>query len=73
MRVVVYPSAPNLTSYDLFQPVLSGETSYKVRIFEGLQMSSYTLRLRRKLFQDLEAEAQQTPIMSPEVIRIAKG
>ena len=41
-----------------FLPVLSGSTSSNVKLFQGLLLLSYTLGRWPKIFQVLEAEAQ---------------
>ena len=39
--------------------------------FEGLPLSLYTFERWGNIFQVLEAEAHQTPMLSPEGIKIA--
>ena len=56
-----------------YQPSLIGATDSKVYNFEGLLPSSYSLEIRGKIFQVLEAEAQQTPMLSPEGIMRANN
>ena len=51
-------SSTHLTSSAFFQPVLSGSTASNVKRFEGLLLLSYTLGRLEKIFQVLEAEAQ---------------
>ena len=65
-------SALHLLFYDFFQPVLSGATASNVKSFEGIPMLVYTLRRCEKIFQFLEAEAQQTLMMLSEGIMISK-
>ena len=59
--------------YAFYQPSLSGATASKVKNFEGLPLPSYPLDIWGKIFQVLEAEAQQTPILLPKGIMRAKG
>ena len=56
--VVMDPSSPHLPSSILFQPVLSVSTSSNVKLFDVLLLLPYTLGRREKIFQVLEAEAQ---------------
>ena len=67
------PSAPRLPSYAFYQPVLSEETASKVNKFEGMPMPTYTLERWSKIFQIMDAEAQETPVLLPERIKIEKG
>ena len=41
--LVIYPPAPRLPPSELFQTLLSGSRSYKVKSLEGLLMSTYIL------------------------------
>ena len=59
--------------YAFYQPSLSGATASKVKNFEGIPLSSYILEIWGKIFQVLDAEDQQTPMLSPEGIKIEKG
>ena len=61
--------SPPYSVFRFFQPVLSGSTASKVKGFEVITMSTYTLGQREKIFQILEAEAQQKPMMLPEGIK----
>ena len=56
-----------------FQPVLSGKKADRVKGFQGLPMSAYFLVRWGKMFQVLEAESLETPMMSPDGIKRAKG
>ena len=56
-----------------YQPALIGATDSKVDKFEGIPLSSYLLDRLGKIFQVLEAEAQQTPMLSPEGIMRANN
>ena len=69
----MYTSSPHLWFFDFFQLVLSGATASNVKSFEGTPLLSYTLGKWEKIFQVLEEEAQQTPMMLSEGIRISKG
>ena len=71
--VVLSQPAPRLPSSALYQPVLSGANTSKVKNFEGLTLSTYTLERWGNIFQILEEEAQKTPMMSPDGITRAKG
>ena len=62
----------DLPSSVLFQAVLSGGTASNVKIFDGLPRSSYTMGQWEKICEVLEAEAQQTLMMSSEGIRTSK-
>ena len=66
-------SAPQLPLSAFYQPVLSGATTSNIKNSEVLTLSSYTLDIREKIFQVLEEESQQTPMMFPEGIKRAKG
>ena len=65
------PSAPRLPSYAFYQPVLSEETASKVNKFEGLPMPNYTLEISVNIFQMLETEAHQAPMLLLEGIKRA--
>ena len=67
---MMYPSPPRLPSSSFFYPVLSGATVSNVKRFEGLRLLSYTMGKWEEMFQVLEAEAQPTPMMLSEGIRI---
>ena len=56
-----------------FQPVLSENTAEKVQCFQGLPMSAYSLVRWGKIFQVLEAEALETPMLYLGVIKRSKG
>ena len=71
--VFLSPSDPLLPSSTFYQPVLSGETASNIKNLKGLSLSSYTLGIWGGILQVLEAESQHTPILSPEVIKRAKG
>ena len=62
----------DLPSSVLFQAVLSGATASNIKSFEGLPRSSYTMGQWEKICEVLEAEAQQTLMMSSEGIRTSK-
>ena len=70
---MMYTSSPHLWFFDFFQLVLSGATASNVKSSEGTLLLSYTLGQWEKIFQVLEEEAQQTPMMLSEGIRISKG
>ena len=63
-------------SPSIFLPLLSysksGATASNVKSFEGIPLLSCTLRRCEKIFQFLEAEAQQTLMMLYEGIMISK-
>ena len=71
--IVLEPSAPRLPPYTFYQPSLSGATTSKIKKIEGLTLSSYTLEIWGNIFLVLEEEAHQTPMLSPEGIKRAKG
>ena len=56
--VVMDPSAPRHTSSEFFHSVLSGSKAFKVKGFEVILMSTYTLGKRREIFHDLTVDAQ---------------
>ena len=64
---------PCILSSTFFQKALSGATASKVKNFEGLPIYTYILGIWGKIFQVLEAEAQQTTMISPEYIKRTKG
>ena len=55
------------------QPVLSGNTEDTVQRFKGLPMLVYSLVRRVNIFQVLEAEALETPMLSLYGIKRSKG
>ena len=71
--VVLATSDPRLPWSTFYQPAMRGATASKTKNFEGLPLSSYILEIWRKIFQVLEAEAQQNPMLLPEDIKRAKG
>ena len=71
--VFLAPSALRLPSYAFYHISLNGATASKVKNFERLPLSSYPLEIWGNIFQVLEAEAQQTPIILPEGIMREKG
>ena len=71
--VVMASSAPCLSSSAFFHTVSSGYKTSKVKGFKCLHMSTYTLGRWEKIFQFLESEAQQIPLLLPEDIKRAKG
>ena len=70
--VVMAEPAPRLLFPAFFQPVLSGKTVDKVQGYQGISMSAYSLVQQENIFQVLEAEALETPIMYPGGIKRAK-
>ena len=56
--VLLEPSDPRLTFPTFYQPVLSGANASKIKKFEGLPLSSYTLKRWVNIFQVLEADIQ---------------
>ena len=58
---------------NFFQLVLSGATESNVKSFKVIPLSSYIMGKCEKIFQVIEAEAQKTPMMLSEGIRILKG
>ena len=71
--VVLVTSTPQPPLSTFYQPVLSRSTASKIKTFEGMPLYSYTLEIWGKIFQVLDAEAQNTPIMLPGGINISKG
>ena len=71
--VVLSPLALQQPSSAFYQLALSRSTASRINNFEGLPLPSYTLEIRGKIFQVVEAEAQQTSMLFPEGIRRAKG
>ena len=71
--VVLVPLSLQLPSSVFYQLYLSGATAYKVKNFEGIPLSYYTLEICGNIFLVLEVEAQHTPMLSSEGIKIAKG
>ena len=60
--------SPHLPSSAFFQPVLSGDKNSNVESFDCILLFSYTLGQWEKIFQLLEAEAQQKLMMLSEGI-----
>ena len=71
--VMMAPSSTHVPSSAFFQTLLSGDRASNVKSFEGLPLLSYTLGQWEKIFKVLESEAQKTPMILSEGIRISKG
>ena len=73
MWVVIDTSAPHLPHSAFFQPVLSGDIASKIRIFEGILLSSKTLGKCGGNNSDIRSRGLEKPMMYPEGISIIKG
>ena len=71
--VVLGTSNLQLPLSTLYQPVLIGATASNIKNLEGLPLSYYTLERWGKIFQLLEVEAQNTPMLLHQRIKRAKG
>ena len=67
------PSHPPSPVVIIISASFERSNSIKAHGFEGLPMFTYSLGRQDEIFQLLEAEARQTPMLLPEVIKIAKG
>ena len=62
--VIMAVTAPRITLSALFQTILNAKKNLMVQGFKGLPQSSYSLVRWVKIFQVLEAEALENPILS---------
>ena len=70
--VVMVTPYLRLPSSAFLQPVLSMKTSIMIQDLQGLPQSYYSLAQWVNIFQVLEAEALETPMLSPYGIKKAK-